>query len=213
MSTTLYLIVECQNPDCQFRFPATSHKPQVCPNCRQDNLVYKTIDPLQIDAVPPIPASPLCGALLDNIRSIYNVGSIFRTADGLSLKYLHLCGITATPEHIRLSKTALGSENSITWTHHLNGLNAAHSLIDQGYQLWALEGGPGSTSIFDLDSINPSQKVILVVGNEIVGIDPDILSLCSRTLFIPMQGIKGSLNVSVAFGIAAYHLRFSIHPV
>jgi 23S rRNA (guanosine2251-2'-O)-methyltransferase len=212
MTPSLYLIVECQNPDCHFRFPAAGHKPQVCPNCHQDQLVTKPIDPIQVDAIQSIPSSPLYGALLDNIRSIYNVGSIFRTADGLSLEHLHLCGITATPDHIRLSKTALGSENSITWSHHLNGLNAARSLIDQGFQLWALEGGPGSTSIFDVASIAPLPKIILVVGNEIVGVDPEILNLCSRILFIPMQGVKRSLNVSVAFGVASYYLRFSVQP-
>ncbi len=210
MPTIPHFFVQCLNPSCRFRFPASGHKPLTCPHCHQNLLAFESIDPCPVEGLAPIPSSPFRGVLLDNIRSIFNVGSIFRTADGLALEHIYLCGISATPEHPRLAKTALGSQHSTGWSHHLNGVDLAHSLIEEGYQIWALEGGADAVSLFDLRSFPSSQKIILAVGNEITGIDPKILRLCSSVFFLPMQGLKGSLNVAVAFGIAAYHLRFSV---
>jgi 23S rRNA (guanosine2251-2'-O)-methyltransferase len=210
MTTSLHFFAECHNPDCRFRFPVSGHKPAACPACRQPGLTFEEIEPEPIEAIASIPDSPFCGALLDNIRSIYNVGSIFRTADGLSLEHLYLCGISATPEHPRLAKTALGSQHAMGWSHSLNAVEVARDLIARGYQLWALEGGEGSGSLFDIKTLPSAPKIVLCVGNEITGVDPAVRALCSKVLFIPMQGIKGSLNVSVAFGIAAYYLRFSV---
>ncbi|MHC1784977.1 MAG: RNA methyltransferase [Anaerolineaceae bacterium] len=205
-----HYFIECLNPKCRFRFPVSGTKLAACPNCRQTQLSITQIEPSPIEVTQSIPPSPFCGALLDNIRSIHNVGSIFRTADGLALERLYLCGMTATPEHPRLSKTALGSQHTIQWSHHLNAVDTVRSLIEDGFHIWALEGGSGSTSIFDIKTLPSSPRIILAVGNEITGVDPDILKQCKSVLFIPMQGIKGSLNVSVAFGIAAYYLSFSI---
>jgi 23S rRNA (guanosine2251-2'-O)-methyltransferase len=210
MPSSLYYFIECLNPECRFRFPVSGRKLAACPNCRQTRLSITQIKPSPVEGIQTIAPSPFSGVLLDNIRSIHNVGSIFRTADGLALEHLYLCGFTATPEHPRLAKTALGSQHSTQWSQHLNAADAVRSLIDEGYQIWALEGGTGSDSIFNIKSLPSSPGIVLAVGNEITGVDPEILKLSSRILFIPMQGMKGSLNVSVAFGIAAYYLRFSI---
>jgi tRNA G18 (ribose-2'-O)-methylase SpoU len=146
--------------------------------------------------------------LLDNIRSVLNVGSMFRTADGAGIQHVHLCGITPTPDNRKLAKTALGAEDHVPWTHHNDGTAAAALLKDLGFQLWALEGGPGAEFLFDVVTEPLEGPLVLVVGNEVSGIDPGILAHCHRILQIPMMGVKNSLNVAVAFGIAAYALQY-----
>jgi tRNA G18 (ribose-2'-O)-methylase SpoU len=121
---------------------------------------------------------------------------------------MHLGGVTPTPEHEGIVKTALGAERSVPWTHHPDGAAAAASLRGQGLRLWALEGGPNSISLFDIPIGPREPPILLVLGHEVAGIDVRILELCDRVLRLPMLGIKGSLNVSVAFGVAAYLLRF-----
>lgn len=155
------------------------------------------------------PPGPEGAALLDNIRSSYNVGSMFRTADGAGLSCLHLAGTTPTPEHHGVAKTSLGAEFSVPWEYHRNGLEAAQQLKDAGYQLWALEVGSQSVPLFEALPAPDNPPILLVVGNEVAGIDPGILAICDRFIWIPMQGFKRSLNVATAFGIAAYHLRWS----
>jgi tRNA G18 (ribose-2'-O)-methylase SpoU len=146
---------------------------------------------------------------LDNVRSGYNVGSIFRTADGAGLRHLHLAGITPTPVHSKVRKTALGAESSIEWTYHRNSLAAVNQLKANGYRIWALEGGPMSSPLFGpADTKQQIEPILLIVGNELAGIDPGLLSICDRILYIPMLGGKTSLNVVVAFGIAVYQLTF-----
>ena len=146
--------------------------------------------------------------LLDNIRSIYNVGSIFRTAVSAGISKLHLCGITATPENPRLAKTALGAEEFIAWQYHTNALYAAKSLHDEDFSLWAIEGGEEAKSLFSLKPPQNKQKILLIIGNELAGIDPEVMKISERILYIPMQGGKESLNLTVAFGIVAYFLRY-----
>jgi tRNA G18 (ribose-2'-O)-methylase SpoU len=151
---------------------------------------------------------------LDNIRSAYNVGAIFRTADGAGIKHLHLAGITPTPYHPKVRKTALGSEQAIPWTHHRNGLDAVQEMRERGYRILGLENSPDAGSLFDYFEINKvDESVLLIVGNEISGIDPGILNLCHQVLALPMVGSKASLNVEVTFGVAAYFLRFERHLV
>ncbi len=148
--------------------------------------------------------------LLDNVRSLTNVGSMFRTADGAGIVHMHLGGVTPTPAHPKLAKTALGAETSVPWTRHPDAAAAAVSLAAQGKRLWALEGGPRSVSLFDpsLRDAIPGSPIVVVLGHEVSGIDPRILDVCERVLHLPMLGTKDSLNVSVAMGIAAYVLRF-----
>jgi tRNA G18 (ribose-2'-O)-methylase SpoU len=155
-----------------------------------------------------LPAEPVIEVLLDNIRSIYNVGSILRTADGAGLRHLHCCGITPPPDHPKIAKTALGAEKSVGWTKSGNGLETAVSLKQRGYQLLALECTPDAILMSDV-RLDNSQPIVLVVGNEIAGVDPDILAICDKTIMLPMQGVKNSLNVASAFAVAAYALRFN----
>jgi tRNA G18 (ribose-2'-O)-methylase SpoU len=157
-----------------------------------------------------VPVGAEVEALLDNIRSVFNVGNMVRTADGAGIRHMHLCGITPTPNNPKLAKTALGAERSVPWTQHGDGLAAAVSLRKQGLRLWALEGGPRAESLFDARVDEKSPPIVLVVGSEIFGVDPGILEHCERVLCLPMQGSKNTLNVAVAFGIAAYFLRFAL---
>ncbi len=149
-------------------------------------------------------------AILDNIRSAYNVGSIIRTADGAGLSHLYFCGITAPPDHPRIAKTALGSERVIEITHHPNGYLLTEKLKASGFYLIALESAPKAISVFDPELFLPDQPLALIIGNEISGVDPGILDLCQVIVELPMGGIKQSLNVVVAFGIAVYHLRYRL---
>jgi tRNA G18 (ribose-2'-O)-methylase SpoU len=145
--------------------------------------------------------------LVDNVRSIYNVGSFFRTADGAgSIAHLYLCGITPTPDNPKVAKTALGAEQSVPWSYHKNGWETAVSLQQQGHQLWALEGTAQAESLLATTPI--TAPTVLVVGNELSGIDPDILAICAKVLAIPMQGRKSSLNVASALAVAVYWLRY-----
>jgi tRNA G18 (ribose-2'-O)-methylase SpoU len=139
--------------------------------------------------------------LVDNVRSLYNVGAIFRTADGAGIRRLHLCGITPTPENPKLAKTALGAEESVAWRYWPNALEAAQALQADGAYLMALERTPAALL---LQSAQPTPKTLLIVGNEVAGVDPAILDLADVCIAIPMAGRKRSLNVATAFGIAAY---------
>ncbi len=152
---------------------------------------------------------PVVEALLDNIRSTYNVGSMFRAADGAGLRCLHLCGITPTPENQKVVKTALGAEKSVPWEYGRNSVIVTQELKNRGYTVFALEASSQSQSIFDLDLSMAKDPILLVAGNEINGVDPDVLALSDQVIWIPMQGQKESLNVALAFGIAAYTLRFA----
>jgi tRNA G18 (ribose-2'-O)-methylase SpoU len=150
--------------------------------------------------------------LLDNLRSVYNVGSIFRTADGAGIRHLHLCGITPPPDHPKIAKTALGAEKSVGWSQYKNGLETAVSLQQRGFQLWAIEETAQSDPLFTAAHPADNSPILLIVGNEIAGVDPEILALCDRVLHIPMAGHKKSLNVATAFGIAAYVARYGRIP-
>jgi tRNA G18 (ribose-2'-O)-methylase SpoU len=151
--------------------------------------------------------------LLDNIRSLWNVGAVFRTAEGFGASHLYLTGITSTPDSAGLGKTALGAEKTVAWSYHKNSVTLAKQLAEEGYVLWALETSSlaRSASLIkqNLDSTLRSKGLILVLGNEKSGVDPGLLELCHETFFIPMVGQKSSFNVSVAFGIALGLIRFT----
>jgi tRNA G18 (ribose-2'-O)-methylase SpoU len=195
----------CSNPACALRFPvdASSTLGDRCPLCRtpteQVDTLYESIGAKGREHQPAAHVV----ALLDNVRSLRNVGGMFRTADGAGLRALHLGGFTPTPEHPALTKTALGAEAAVPWRRWPDGLAAAEHLRAEGYELWALESGPRAEPL-DAVEIPSSHKLALVVGHEVSGIDPRIVECCARVVEIPMFGVKTSLNVGVAFGIAAY---------
>ncbi|MCI0521658.1 MAG: TrmH family RNA methyltransferase [Chloroflexi bacterium] len=148
-------------------------------------------------------------ALLDNIRSAWNVGSMFRTADGVGIRKLHLCGYTSLPDNPKVVKTSLGAEAHVLWEYTPDGVAAARALKGQGCLLWALEDEPRSIPLWDAPEVDIHQRVVLVVGNEVCGIDEGILEVCDLSLHIPMRGVKKSYNAAVAFGIAAYQLCYT----
>jgi tRNA G18 (ribose-2'-O)-methylase SpoU len=141
--------------------------------------------------------------LLENIRSLYNVGSIFRTSDGACVERIFLCGYTGYPPRKEIEKTALGSTDSVPWVHEPDTMRALQLLKSEGYQLVALEHTDMSVSYREASFSYP---LCLVLGNEVEGITDETVSLCDMAVAIPMYGIKQSLNVSVAYGIAVYHI-------
>ena len=213
MSNPHYQIRQCGRKDCNFRFPVIekSGLGGECPKCgTKTKFVDNPYEAHEVEIKKTASHGPEVEALLDNIRSVFNVGNMLRTADGAGIRHVHLCGITPTPNNPKLAKTALGAESSVAWTYHHDGLAAAAALRERGLRLWALEGGPRSESLFDAGVDLQGPPIVLVLGSEISGVDPGILEHCERVLCLPMQGVKNTLNVAVAFGIAAYHLRFGL---
>lgn len=202
----------CSSSSCGLRFPVAegSELGASCPLCSAPTRFVGESYETQEVRERRIAAGPPVEALLDNIRSLRNVGSMFRSADGAGVTHMHLGGFTPTPEHPKFAKTALGSERSVAWTQHRDPAEAAAGLREQGKRLWALEGGPRSRDLFELlDSAGTpnAAPIVLVLGHEVSGVDPRVLEHCEQIARIPMAGVKGSLNVSVAFGVAAYFLR------
>lgn len=142
--------------------------------------------------------------VLNNIRSLYNVGSIFRTADGAGVEKIFTCGITGHPPNNQISKTALGAEAQVSTEHHEDAFKLVKQLKRDGYQIILLEQIKGSISHEDF---KPTEKICLVLGNEIEGVSASLVELCDQAVEIEMTGLKNSLNVSVAFGVIAYHIR------
>ena len=194
---------------CRLRFPQPTGQVEedTCPACGSPTRRETEYASSRTPFSPPS-KRPLQAALLDNIRSTWNVGAMFRTADGVGLRHLYLCGYTSTPENPKVGKTALGAEQALTWSHHPNGLEIAQTLQAEGKRLVALEGDARAEPIFHLAHTWEDRPTVLVVGNEVAGVDPGILALCEQVVSIPMMGVKESLNAAVAFGVAVYALRF-----
>jgi len=145
--------------------------------------------------------------LLDNIRSGWNVGSILRSADGFGFSHVYVCGITPTPDNEAVTKTSLGAEDSVPWSYHKDAVRLVKGLKAEGWSVYALEEDARAREIRHTDSIKLNGPgAVLIVGNEVTGIDPDLLDLCDQIFYIPMRGEKKSFNVAIAFGIAAYAL-------
>ncbi len=143
--------------------------------------------------------------VLDNIRSLYNVGSIFRTADGVRLEGLYLAGITGCPPRKEIDKTALGATETVPWKYWKSAREAVLSLKNAGYAVLALEH---TTESLPYWTMHYSFPLVLILGNEVFGVQEELLPLVDHAIDIPMLGAKQSLNVSVAFGVVAYHLLY-----
>ena len=139
--------------------------------------------------------------VLSNIRSRENVGSIFRTADAAGVNKIYLCGITPTPPHEKISKTALGADRYVPWECHKQAWRLLAKLKGEGMNIVALEQTKESKDVF---KFKPKFPLVLVLGNEVKGLSPRILEYCDKKISIPMYGKKESLNVAVAAGIALY---------
>lgn len=153
------------------------------------------------DDVPALPKHPV-SVVVHNVRSIRNVGSIFRTSDAARIEHLYLTGYTGTPAHNDLHKTALGAQDTVAWSKHPEALPVVGELKDAGYTVAALEITDTPTAPSNLTADHA--PLCLVVGNEVHGVDDDLLGLADLALELPQYGAKLSLNVSVAYGIAVY---------
>lgn len=155
----------------------------------------------KLDSVKKMPVY----VLLNSIRSSYNVGSIFRTSDGVMIEKLFLCGYTPTPEKKEVIKTALGSQNSVMWEYVKDAREVINRLKNQGVKICALELTDKSVSYYNVSKSD--FPLCLIVGNEISGVSQELIDLCDFSIEIPQFGIKQSLNVAVAYGIAVFDLR------
>ena len=138
--------------------------------------------------------------VLDNVRSLHNVGSVFRTSDAYLVETVCLCGITSTPPHAEIHKSALGAENSVDWVYFEDTLEAIKELKTKGFEVMAIEQAEGSTLLNQLE-INPAGKYAVVLGNEVKGVQQAVVDACDGCIEIPQYGTKHSLNVSVTAGI------------
>ncbi len=157
---------------------------------------------LQIDEFKEHPKNPLV-LILDDIRSLNNVGSAFRTADAFILEKIYLCGITGTPPHREINKTALGATESVQWEHHQNIVTLIKELTQEGFQIVVIEQTDVSVSLTEFQP-DPGQRYALIFGNEVFGVKDELLPLAHHCIDIPQYGTKHSLNISVCLGITVW---------
>jgi len=149
--------------------------------------------------------------VLDNIRSCHNTGSVFRTSDALLVEKIFLCGITSTPPDKEIRKTALGAENTVAWEYHPDTLELVSTLKAQGYTLVAIEQVEKSISLSDYHP-SDSSKLALVFGNEVKGVQQEVVDQCDLAIEIPQFGTKHSFNISVSVGIVLWDLFSKMRP-
>ncbi len=143
--------------------------------------------------------------ILDNIRSLNNIGSVFRTADAFLVKKIYLCGITATPPHKDIQKTALGATDSVEWEYVANTLELVEKLKKEDITILSIEQAEGATSLQDL-AINPEYTYAVIFGNEVKGVQQEVVSASQQVIEIPQFGTKHSLNISVSAGVVLWEL-------
>ena len=142
--------------------------------------------------------------VLDNVRSMYNVGSVFRTSDAFRVEAVYLCGITSTPPSAEIHKTALGAEDSVAWRQFADARQAVDELRAAGYEVYSVEQVHGSTPLQDFKPV-PHKKYAVVLGNEVKGVQQEVVDASDGCLEIPQFGTKHSMNVSVTAGIIIWH--------
>jgi 23S rRNA (guanosine2251-2'-O)-methyltransferase len=159
----------------------------------------KSVDEFkQSDKLPVI-------AVLENIRSAYNIGSVFRTADAFLLEAVYITGYSAVPPHKEIKKTALGAEDTVSWRHFADAGLAIAALKEAGYKVYAVEQVEDSISLEKFES-NPSDKIAVIFGNEVTGVEQSTIELCDGTIEIPQLGMKHSLNIATAAGVVLWEL-------
>lgn len=141
--------------------------------------------------------------VLDNMRSLNNVGSVFRTCDAFAVKKLYLCGITARPPHKDIQRTALGATESVEWEYFERAIDAVEALKEQGVRVLAVEQVEGSTML-DGFAVETGQEYALVFGNEVFGVEQEVVDACDGALEVPQEGTKHSLNVAVCVGVVLW---------
>lgn len=143
--------------------------------------------------------------VIDNIRSVYNVGSIFRTADAFLIEAIIICGYSPTPEHRQMAKTALGATDSVDWMHHASAKETVLSLKEKGYYVFAIEQATESIKLQNFKA-NNYPKIAVVLGNEVEGVQQEVIDVCDGCIEIPQLGTKHSLNVATAAGVIFWKL-------
>jgi 23S rRNA (guanosine2251-2'-O)-methyltransferase len=144
-------------------------------------------------------------AVLENIRSAYNVGSVFRTADAFLLEAIYITGYTCTPPHKEIKKTALGAEDTVAWKHFANASAAIAALKQNGYTVYAVEQAQQSILLHQLQT-NATQKIAVVFGNEVTGVEQETINQCNACIEIPQLGMKHSLNIATAAGVVLWEI-------
>jgi tRNA G18 (ribose-2'-O)-methylase SpoU len=164
-----------------------------------DELNRLTVDEFKQSAKIPVIA------VLENIRSAYNVGSVFRTADAFLLEAIYITGYTCTPPHKEIKKTALGAEDSVTWQHFANANLAIETLKAAGYTVFAIEQAENSKSLEAVD-FSAIEKVAVIFGNEVTGVEQTTIAQCDGVIEIPQFGMKHSLNIATAAGVVLWEI-------
>jgi 23S rRNA (guanosine2251-2'-O)-methyltransferase len=166
---------------------------------RLEELGRKSVDEFkQSEKIPIV-------VVLDNIRSMHNVGSVFRTADAFLIEAIYLCGYTPQPPHRDIHKTALGATETVHWRYYTTTSEAVEELRNQDYEVFAVEQVTDSIPLNQLYQ-EPNEKIALIFGNEVNGVDAAVLPMCKGSIEIPQFGMKHSLNVSIAAGIVLWEL-------
>ena len=156
------------------------------------------------------PKTPLI-LVLDNVRSLHNVGSVFRTADAFRLEKIYLCGITATPPHKDIHKTALGATQTVSWEYAQDTMLLLQDLKKAGHNIVAIEQTENATALQDYKPI-PKQTTVFVYGNEVKGVQSAAINLCNEVVEIPQIGSKHSLNIAVSVGVTVWDFYSKLLP-
>lgn len=150
--------------------------------------------------------------VLDDVRSLHNIGAVFRTSDAFLISRIYLCGITAVPPHPEMHKTALGAELTVDWVYCKTTQEAVEELHGEGYTVLAIEQCEGST-LLDEYKPEPERKYALVLGNEVKGVKQEVVDMCDGCIEIPQYGTKHSLNVSVTAGIVLWEFAYKMRKL
>ena len=162
------------------------------------------LDRLDVDGFKEAKKSPII-IILDNIRSLNNIGSVFRTADAFLVQKIYLCGITATPPHKDIRKTALGATESVNWEYRKDTLEVVQELTQQGVQTVAVEQAENAVMLNDFE-VGATETIALIFGNEVKGVSQEVVNASDTVLEIPQFGTKHSLNISVSAGVVVWDL-------
>ena len=171
-------------------------------------LANSELNRLDIEQFKKAEKTPLI-VILDNVRSLNNIGSVFRTCDAFLIEKIYLCGITATPPNKEIHKTALGATDSVAWEYEENTLSAVEKLKEQGAYIISIEQAENSTMLNDFEP-NRNQKYAIIFGNEVKGVEQEVVSASDEVIEIPQYGTKHSLNISVSAGIAIWELAMKL---
>ena len=190
--------LETQNPK-----PKTQNPKPKTQNPSMRKLKNEELDRLSLEKFKSATKTPLV-IVLDNVRSLHNIGSVFRTADAFLIEKIYLCGITAKPPHKDIRKTALGATDSVTWHYVEKTIDVLGQLKKEGYQNMAIEQATKATMLNEFD-IRKEDKYALIFGNEVKGVEQEVVDFCDEVIEIPQFGTKHSLNISVCAGLVIWN--------